>query len=521
MSVDTSKMSEGKRATMELAEGARDLLRDDPSFAAGLFMGRALWPLVWPFPEQSADDHLAGMPFLADLERVLREHVDPDEVGRSGEISDDAVRELAKIGAFGIKIPLRYSGLGLSQTNYCRAIMLLGSYCGSTMARIVTHQSMGMSQSLLVSGTEEQKKKYLPRVAKGEMSVFDLTKTGVGSDPARMDTLADPDGQHFVIKDDCLALSASCVGLTRRCLTLARKWASEREHRGASNGHHAMIADKIARMASDLFAMEAMTLLASAHVDDGKADIRMEVAMCKMWCTEAAWRVANDTVQIHGGRGYETASPLQAHGEDRVAIERIMRDARVNLLFREPSDLMRLYIAREALDPHSRRAQPVMNGGLVSRIKAAGAAALFYGRWYPRQWIPRRGALPDVSDPVLRAHVLYIARTSRRLARALFHSMARHGPKLEREQLTLARYVEIGTELFAMAAACSRAQWMLLHDAHGRQALTLADQFCRGSCARIAEGFRAQRGNCDRAGYRLAQSVLKGEYNWLTTDIVT
>jgi hypothetical protein len=93
--------------------------------------------------------------------------------------------------------------------------------------------------------------------------------------------------------------------------------------------------------------------------------------------------------------------------------------------------------------------------------------------------------------------------------------MLRHGPKLERQQLLLGRFVDIGTELFAITAACLRAERSMpseATDAKRAQVLNLADYFCHASRLRIEEAFRAVRRNADRPGYRLAQQVLAGSH---------
>ncbi|HTA31140.1 MAG TPA: 3-hydroxyacyl-CoA dehydrogenase NAD-binding domain-containing protein, partial [Candidatus Cybelea sp.] len=179
--IDTSKMSAGQRAALELTEAAREVTQKS-SFASGLFMG--LFDPPETFPIQSAEDRDRGDVFLQKLEKLLREKVDPDEIDRTGEIPAPVIEELAKLGAFGIKISTQYGGLGLSQTNYCRAAMLLGRYCGNLTALLSAHQSIGVPQPLILFGTEEQKRQYLPRVAGGEISAFALTESGAGSDPA-------------------------------------------------------------------------------------------------------------------------------------------------------------------------------------------------------------------------------------------------------------------------------------------------------------------------------------------------
>lgn len=620
--IDTSKLSAGQRAALELTEAAREATREH-TFASGLFMGEFNLDALAPFPTQTTEDRDQGDAFLQRLEALLRDKVDPDEIDRTGEIPQTVMDELAKLGAFGIKISPAYRGLGLSQTNYCRAAMLLGSWCGNLTALLSAHQSIGVPQPLILFGTEEQKRKYLPRVAQGEISAFALTEANVGSDPAAMSTHAEPapDGSAFIlngeklwctngtkagvivvmaktppkvvngkskdqitafivetnwpgveVKHRChfmglralyngvmhftnvrvprenillaegkglrvalttlntgrLTLPAACVGLSKRCLEISRRWAAERVQWGAAIGKHAAIADKLARMAANTFAMEAMTLYAASRVDrDKHADIRLEAAMCKLWGTETAWEIVNDALQIRGGRGYETADSLRARGEPPVPIERLLRDSRINTVFEGSSEIMRLFIAREALDPHLKVSGAALNSQLpmTKRLSAGAQAAWFYARWYPRQWLPFGDWLKPrhAGDPQFARHLRYAARGNRRLARALFHAMVRFGPKLERQQLLLGRFVDIGTELFAITATCSRGASLLQSDMNAKERdalIDLVEYFCRASRLRIERHFRAIHHNADRGSYRLAQRVTSGDLPSLETGIV-
>src|SRR5947208_542028 len=198
--IDTSKMSKGQREALELAEASRDPLDDRGSFASNLFIGRYDFDRIYPYPAQTEEDRAAGAEFLEKIETYLREHVDPDEIDRTGEIPPENFKGLAEIGAFGIKVPKKYGGLGLSQSNYGRAAVLLGSWDGNVAALVSAHQSIGVAQPLLLFGTEEQKQKYLPRVAGGEISAFALTEVHAGSDPATLSLKAEPtaDGSEFV-----------------------------------------------------------------------------------------------------------------------------------------------------------------------------------------------------------------------------------------------------------------------------------------------------------------------------------
>jgi len=188
--IDTSKMSAEERAALELTEAARTEAGKRNSLAGSFFMGAPDFRHVFPFPEQGKEDRDQGDAFVQRLRQFLATSVDPDAIDRDGEIPQAVLDGLAKMGAFGIKIPGRYGGLGLSQTNYSRAAMCLGGVCGNLTALLSAHQSIGVPQPLIMFGAEEQKERYLPRMAEGEISAFALTEPEVGSDPAKMRTVA-------------------------------------------------------------------------------------------------------------------------------------------------------------------------------------------------------------------------------------------------------------------------------------------------------------------------------------------
>ncbi|MBI3083291.1 MAG: acyl-CoA dehydrogenase family protein, partial [Candidatus Omnitrophica bacterium] len=199
-------LGSGSPEALEITEAARESEWRYPSFVAELFMGRLRTDLVFPYPDQDEADRRIGDEFIARLEAFLKTDVDPDEIDRTGEVPAAVIQGLARLGCFGMKIPQEYSGLGLSQTNYNRVISLLGSYCGSTTVWLSAHQSIGAPQPLMLFGTEEQKRQYLPRLAGGTISAFALTEPGVGSDPANMLTTARPteDGESYLLDGEKL-----------------------------------------------------------------------------------------------------------------------------------------------------------------------------------------------------------------------------------------------------------------------------------------------------------------------------
>ncbi len=612
--IDMSKMNEGQRAALQVTEAARES-HDDISFVANLFMGKFRPEKLYPITEVDAEEKARADKFLAELAAYLKAHVDADEIDRTGEIPDSVMAGFAKMGAYGIKVPKVYGGLGFSQTTYCRACALIASHCGNTFAHLSVHQSIGVAQPVLLFGTEEQKKKFLPRVAGGEISAFALTEPGVGSDPARMKTSAVPDGDDFIINGEklwCsnvtragllivaaqtppkmvdgkprtqittfvveanspglevvhrsrfmglsalyngvvrltnvrvpkanivggegrglkvalstlnagrLSIPASSLGATKDALAIVREWGAERIQWGVPIGQHAAVAEKIRKIAAHAFAMEAMLIATCRIVDrDKKADVRLESSICKMWGTEKAWAALDDLMQVRGGRGYENISSLKERGEKLWPVERMMRDNRVATIFEGSSEIMRLFIMREALDPHLKVAGIVLNTERPwsERIKSALGAAKFYSVWYPSQWIPGRGAPADM-HPRLRKHMNRVESQSRKLARTLFHQMVKFGPKLEKRQVLLARLADIGSDLFAISASCVYAQKLIKEGEAEDKVLFMVDDFVAQASLRIDENFRGVCRNADEHGYELTQQVIKGEHRWAESGIV-
>jgi alkylation response protein AidB-like acyl-CoA dehydrogenase len=598
-----------------IAEEARETQWRKPSFAKELYLGRFRLDLVHPHPRSAAEDVQLGEAFLDRLRAFCEAECDGGLIEREARIPDEVVKGLVELGAFGIKIPREYGGLGLSHVYYNRALQIITMVHASLAALVSAHQSIGVPEPLKLAGTPEQKQRYLPRCARGAISAFLLTEADVGSDPARLGMTATPvdggsaylldgvklwttngvvaellvvmarvpksEGQRggitaFIVEADAagitvenrnafmglrgiengvtrfhqvrvpsenivggvgaglkialatlntgrLSIPAMCAAASKYALKVSREWSRERVQWGRPIGEHAAVANKIAFIAATAFAMEAVLDLSAHMADEGRNDIRIEAALAKLWCSEMAWLVADDLVQIRGGRGYETADSLAARGERAIPTEQMLRDLRINRIFEGSTEIMRLLIAREAVDAHLSIAGDIIDPTVDARGKAKAAvrAGGFYGRWLP-QLAVGPGQVPRSYQEFgrLATHLRFVERTSRKLARSTFYGMARWQGGLEHKQGFLGRVVDIGAELFAMSAAVVRAQMLQAEGSNGAEASELAEVFCQQSRLRIQRLFDALWNNTDGADARLARRTLADAYVWLEQGIL-
>lgn len=617
--MSTGQRDIDEREARQVAEEARETGWRRPSFGKQLFLGDFRLDLIHPHPRPGEESSHHGEEFCARLREFCEQSVNGELIERDARTPDDVVKGLAALGAFGMNIAPEYGGLGLSHLYYNRALMIAGSASPALAAMLSAHQSIGVPQPLALFGTGEQKQRYLPRCARGEISAFLLTEPDVGSDPARLRMTATPsadgaeylldgvklwttngvvadllvvmarvpsgaDGRKggitaFVVEGTApgitverrnafmglrglengvtrfhqvrvpaenrigeegqglkialttlntgrLSLPATCAAAGKLALKYARQWPQERVQWGRPIGEHEAVARKISFIAATSYALEAVVDLSAQLADDQRNDIRIEAALAKLYCSEMACKVADELVQLRGGRGYETAASLAARGERGVPAEQMLRDLRINRIFEGSSEIMRLFIAREAVDAHLSVAGELIDTRLPAprRARAAAQAGGFYARWLPTL-VTGDGQRPRAYAEFgpLAPHLRYVERASRKLARATFYAMARWQGGLERKQGFLGRVVDIGAELFAMSAVCVRAQMdqaTAPEAGQGAAARELAGVFCTQARLRAGELFGQLWDNTDAADSALARQVLAGRYTWLEDGII-
>ena len=198
MSQDKLQVSEEE--SRRVAEESRETTWKNPSFMKEMFLGNFRFDLIHPYPERT-EWRPEFEAFFDKLQTFLRDTWDSVEVDATGEYNMDHVAQLAEMGAFGMKIPTEYGGLGFDQLEYAQVMEMLGCVDGNLTALLSAHQSIGVPQPLKLFGSDELKNKYLPRCASGEISAFALTEPEVGSDPARLTTSVklSEDGENYIL----------------------------------------------------------------------------------------------------------------------------------------------------------------------------------------------------------------------------------------------------------------------------------------------------------------------------------
>ena len=611
----TSRVEVSEREARELAEAARDIEYTRPSFAKELYLGKFDLSLIHPHPRGEGDTVSEGEAFISKLEEFCRS-LDGGKIERESKVPDEVIRGLGDLGAFGMKIPKEYGGLGLSMVYYGRAMMLIGSVHPSLATLISAHNSIGVPEPVKQFGTDEQKQEYLTRCAGGAVTAFLLTEPDVGSDPARMGSTArlSDDGTEYILdgvklwttngviaelvvvmatvpkheggrggisafvvetssegvtvenrnvfmglkgiengvtrfsgvripvenrlgkegeglkialttlNTGRLSIPAICAAAAKWSLKIAREWSAERVQWGRQVGKHEAVGSKIAFMAATTFALEAVFELSAELSDAGSKDIRIEAALAKLWASEMSYTIVDELIQIRGGRGYETADSLAARGERAVPAEQMLRDMRINRIFEGSTEIMHLLIAREAVDTHLKAAGALADNDAKAgaKAKAAVKASGFYARWLPKL-VAGKGMIPGTYNEFgpLAKHMRYVERRSRKLARQTFYAMGRWQAKMEYKQAFLGRIVDIGAELFAMAASCARAEMIRKEDPErGQAAYELAEAFCVQSRLRIEEAFDRLWNNSDNVDRAVTDRVLEGGYIWLEDGVI-
>ncbi len=483
-------------------------------FVRSLFLGRLDTAAIFPFPRPDAEVLETTEAVASMVAEWARDAIDPEEIDHAKRIPAEVIEGMKELGLFGLTVPEEYGGAGCGQTTYAAVMETLAHRCASTVTVLGGHLGLGL-KGILLYGTDEQKRRWLPGLASGErIAAFALTEAGAGSDAAALRTTADPlpdgswklngrkiwitnggiaglfavfartpdperpdaplmerpiscffvpndaDGvsvgapedkmglrgssttevafEDVVVDAECLVgprgggfkvalnvlnsgrhgLAASCIGQAKLARDLAVAHAREREQFGRPIAAFGMIRELLAAMEADVYAMEAGTALTAGLIDSGGSETMLEAACCKMFATERLWQIGNDALQVSGGTGFMREYPY----------ERILRDARINLIFEGTNQILRMMLATQGLRP------------LVNGETPATSAPSFEG--LSEELAKERATLEELV-PAFAAVAADVA--------------ARHGRSVRSAQHDLRRLADMAVALHTIGAVLSRA----------------------------------------------------------------
>lgn len=568
------------RQIEERKKQAEELLFSGPQtlgFAKGLFFGHFNASLIFPYPQLSPEARDVTEQAVAEVRRFAEEYIDAAAIDRNADIPAEVIAGLARLGVLGMTAPREYGGRGFSQSSYCKILEVIGGHCASTAVFVNAHHSIGI-RALLLFGTEEQKRRWLPPLVRGEkLAAFALTEPEAGSDAANVQTTATPtpDGKSYILNgqkryitngaiaqvltvmartpvpgstetkvtaflvtpdmpgfevvearmpkcgirgtvtsrlafhdmpvpaDNVLGqvgkglrvaltvldfgrttFGASCTGAAKVCLRAAVGHARTRVQFQQKLGEFELVKKKLAYMAACAFAMEAMTTQCAALIDRGVEDYMLETAMLKVWSTDSLWQIINDTIQIFGGQAYFANEPY----------ERMMRDARINMIGEGANDVLRAFIALVGMRPVGEQLQGVLNA-FQQPLKQRGTLWRFV-----REQLGTRLTVPDVPvrTPALQAEARTLGKRIRELGLAVQSVLRQHREAVLERQYLQERIADAASDLYAASCTLTRLDHLMgqadgntqerQHDIQaGRYFLRLADRRIRHNLAALSD----------------------------------
>ena len=515
-----------------------------PSFVRGIFNGAVHDALLFPYPdalERRAPDEAARVGALIDRLRGLeRDLIDSQAIDEQETVPEAVIRALADGGLLGLTIPVEYGGQGLSPAGYARVFGELSRIDGSVAVLVGVHCGLG-ARAIALYGTDAQKARYLPALARGEtLAAYALTEPETGSDAQHIHTRAArgadgaswvlnghkqwignghragvivtfaqteverrgervPRPTAFIVRSDTpgftvmstvrklgirgstqaelvyenvrvpddhvlgavgrgfavavhvlnggrLSLAAGCTAAAKQTLARMTAFAEERVQFGRPIADFEITQRKLAGLAADVYAADAMLGVLTAMAADPRTDSALEAACCKVFASEMLWRAADEMVQVAGGRGYVKPYPY----------ERMLRDARINRIFEGTNEILRLFVALNGIqgpadalrDVAAALKHPLRNLGLVSGFAASRL----------RSRLGATGTLDVALHPRIEGHKRYFERHVRQLADGARRVLEVYREHVVDRQQEMERLADMAIALFATAAVLARTQ---------------------------------------------------------------
>lgn len=198
---DLKSMKGISEADKKLLAEAEEWLGAEPTKMGpvkNLFWGNIKEEYYFPYPSQDAREQAECDQLLARLDEYMRNEHPSIQIDQDQEIPRWVIDRLFGLGVLGMTIPKEYGGLGMGITSYNRVLEKIGFYCGSTAVMVSAHQSIGC-KAVMLFGNEQQKKEWLPHLAKDWLSAFCLSEPNVGCDAGGQETSFVKDGDYYIV----------------------------------------------------------------------------------------------------------------------------------------------------------------------------------------------------------------------------------------------------------------------------------------------------------------------------------
>jgi len=542
------------------------------SVAKNLIAGRILEEQLFPYPSlRDKDREVLGMMVDALDQFLGPKHQDFKRWDREAAQPAQFIQGLRDLGLFGLIIPEEHGGLGLSNGGYARVLSQSSSHDSSVSLTIGAHSSIGM-KGILLFGTPEQKARYLPRLASGEMiAAFCLTESGAGSDAASIRTHAvkktdgsspagkisafvveagwagvshgkhedkmgirasstttvnfadvripaenvlDAEGKGFkvamaILNNGRTGLGGGAVGGMKALIALATQQAQSRKQFDTPIAQFGLVREKIAQMTLDCFAAESVVWMVAHYIDSAVEDYSVEAAMSKVFASECLQRGAYEALQIAAGSGFMREAPY----------ERIARDCRILTIFEGTNEVLRLYIALSGLKDLGKslgELKAAVDDIFNNFIKGFGVLTEYAEKRLTRATGMGRDKILRTLPEALRESAGIYERYTLELAKASDFLLRKHGKAIADRQHDLKRIADIGIDLFVGLCVLSRAATLSqLPGEQGSQAIGTARIFAQQAKRRMANNVRRIARNEDGEMNDLAGFILNsGSYPW-------
>src|SRR5450432_2178912 len=568
-----------------------------------LCMGQIEEDVILPFPTISGAEKETLRSVVSSLEQVLKpREADFRHWDRAGEFPPEFIDELRSFGLFSFVIPEEHGGLAFGSSAYSRALQEVAKYDASVAVSVGAVTSK-KKRGLLLFGNDEQKARYMPRLATGELiAAFCLTEPGAGSDAASIKTAAVRDGDDWVLNgnklwitnggiaefftvfaktsdpgergkmsaflvtremagvstgphEDKMGIRASStttvhfenvrvpkhnllgevgkgfkiamtilnsgrtglgggsVGGMKKLIALSAKQAKERVQFGKPISDFGLIKQKVGQMVVDCYATESVVSMVAGLNDAGYDDYAVEAAISKVFAAEALGRTADEALQIAGGNGYMCEYPY----------ERVVRDSRINRIFEGTNDILRLFIALNAMNDVGKGLKELaqsLEGAFTDPMKGFGVVSEYTVRRVSlATGYNRQGTSFTKLDPALKPMATVFESGTRDLATATDRILRKHGRAIIDKQFATRRLADIMIDLFVLASVISRVDASVRE--HGaekaKKETDIATTFARQADRRIKTNMDEIDNNVDESIKALADHAFEAEkFSWDT-----